>query len=53
MIIDPWGTVVAQCADQTGIAVAPIDLDYLKAMRERIPVWNHRRSDVYGSVGQK
>lgn len=48
MIVDPWGTVVAQCKDGTGIAVAEVDLAFLQTVRTRIPVWQHRRTDVYG-----
>ena len=48
MIVDPWGTVVAQCHDGTGIAVAEVDLAFLESVRTRIPVWQHRRPDVYG-----
>ena len=48
MIVDPWGTVVAQCRDGTGIAVAEVDLAFIESVRARIPVWQHRRPDVYG-----
>lgn len=48
MIIDPWGTVVAQCRDGTGIAVAEVDSAFQDAVRARMPVWQHRRLDVYG-----
>jgi predicted amidohydrolase len=47
MVVDPWGTVVAQCGDGTGIAVAEVDLTFLAGCRSRIPVWQHRRKDVY------
>jgi len=48
MIIDPWGKVVACCADQIGIAVAEVDLDYLDSVRKSIPVFSHRRPDLFG-----
>jgi predicted amidohydrolase len=48
MIIDPWGTVVAQCRDGEGVAVADIDSAWLKGIRARVPVWQHRRPDLYG-----
>jgi predicted amidohydrolase len=48
MIVDPWGTVVAQCRDGEGIAVANIDRAFLEAIRARVPVWPHRRPDIYG-----
>jgi predicted amidohydrolase len=48
MIIDPWGTVVAQCRDGEGIAVCDIDRAFLESIRARVPVWQHRRPDLYG-----
>lgn len=47
MVVDPWGTVVAQCGDGVGICVAEVDLTFLAGVRSRIPVWQHRRTDVY------
>ncbi len=47
MIVDPWGRIVAQCSEGTSIALAFIDLDYLAAVRKRIPVLKHQRPDVY------
>ena len=29
LIVDPWGTVIAQAGEGVGVATAPIDLDYL------------------------
>lgn len=49
MAIDPWGTVVAQCRDGTGISTVAIDRAWLDEVRRRIPVWQHRRPDSYRS----
>jgi predicted amidohydrolase len=51
MIVDPWGTVLAQCSDATspGLAVAEVDLAYLQDVRTRMPVRAHQRPDVYAS----
>ena len=43
MIVDPWGTVVAQIADGAGIAVAELDLGYLAKVRAELPALQHRR----------
>ena len=45
MIIDPWGRIIAQQDDAmaTGIVTAPIDLDYLKSVRQRMPIAEHRQ----------
>jgi predicted amidohydrolase len=47
MIVDPWGTVVAQCSDQEGLAFAEVDHAYLKQVRAQIPMAAHRRPDLF------
>ena len=43
MIIDPWGTIVAEKGAGEGICLAEIELDYIDQVRNAIPVSNHRR----------
>lgn len=43
MIVDPWGTVIAQCGERGDVAVAEIDLAYLMSIREGMPLWSQRR----------
>ena len=43
MIIDPWGTVVAQAPDTVGIVTAEIDLDRLDQIRTELPSLANRR----------
>ncbi|XP_075464060.1 deaminated glutathione amidase isoform X1 [Ascaphus truei] len=50
MVVDPWGLVVAQCQEGTGLCYAEINLPYLNNVRQEMPVQCHRRSDVYGKV---
>jgi predicted amidohydrolase len=48
MIIDPWGTVIAQAGpDGDGVIVAELDLDEQRRIRERLPALEHRRPDAY------
>src|SRR4029077_2517115 len=47
MIIDPWGTVVAQAPDAVGIIHATIDTERVAAVRRQIPVLANRRPEVY------
>ncbi|PLW13970.1 hypothetical protein PCASD_21894 [Puccinia coronata f. sp. avenae] len=63
MIVDPWGTVVAQVPDQvpslpppsaeedaewsTSFALADVDLKALETMRKAMPLLDQRRNDVY------
>ena len=37
VVIDPWGTVVAQAPDGPGVVVADLDLDRVAAMRRQLP----------------
>ena len=43
MIVDPWGTVLAQVPDRTGFALAPVDLDRVAELRRRLPCLEHER----------
>lgn len=47
MIVDPWGTVLAQCSDRDGHALAPLDLDYLDRFRGEFPALANRRPQAY------
>ncbi|XP_076643415.1 ntrilase and fragile histidine triad fusion protein NitFhit [Halictus rubicundus] len=47
MIIDPWGTVVAQCSEKIDIVTAEIDLGLVRQVRENMPCESHRRTDLY------
>ena len=48
MIVDPWGTVIAQAADAVAIVRAELDLNSVTAVRQQIPVLANRRPEVYG-----
>jgi predicted amidohydrolase len=43
LIVDPWGAVIAECGDHTGLAIADLDLDYQDQVRQRLPCLSHRR----------
>ena len=43
MIIDPWGTVLAQAADTVGIMTADLDLDRIEEIRRELPSLANRR----------
>jgi deaminated glutathione amidase len=43
MVVDPWGTVVAEASDQVGFVSAILDLAYLQRVRAAIPCLAHRR----------
>ncbi len=47
MIIDPWGTVIAQAGDGVGIIRADVETDRVAAVRRQIPVLANRRPAAY------
>ena len=53
IIVDPWGTVLAQCPDRDGYALGTLDLDYLDRFREEFPALKNRRPEAYdGGSGE-
>jgi predicted amidohydrolase len=46
MVIDPWGTVLAQAPDVVGVTVADLDLDRLATIRAELPSLANRRLPV-------
>ncbi|MCA9507184.1 MAG: carbon-nitrogen hydrolase family protein [Myxococcales bacterium] len=44
VIVDPWGTLIAQCGNNNDIACAEIDLEYLKNIRTQVPIEHQQRS---------
>jgi len=48
MIVDPWGTVLAQAdGEKPGYIVAELDYSYQDDVRKRIPLLEHRRPKLY------
>ena len=43
MIVDPWGTILAQVADGEGIALAELDFDRQDRLRRELPALDHVR----------
>lgn len=43
MVIDPWGTVLAQVPDGSGLAIVDLDLERLRTVRAELPSLANRR----------
>ena len=43
LIVDPWGTLLAQVADAEGVAVAQLDFDRQDRLRRELPALDHVR----------
>ena len=47
MIVDPWGKIVIEGGDSAMLLTAEIELDLVDEVRQRIPVFDDRRPDLY------
>lgn len=45
MIIDPWGKILALVEEGEGIAIAELDLNYMRDLRRNFPNLTHRKLD--------
>jgi len=43
LIADPWGTIIAECGEHPGYALASIDQGYVEEVRRSLPSLRHRR----------
>jgi deaminated glutathione amidase len=43
LIVDPWGTILAQAPDGEGVICARLDYERLQHLRRSLPVLSHRR----------
>jgi predicted amidohydrolase len=44
LVVDPWGEVLLDMGEQSGVGFAEIDLKRISDVRSRIPALNHRRT---------
>jgi nitrilase len=42
MLVDPWGVVMAQRAQDAGVVLADVDFELIRACRKRLPALQHR-----------
>jgi predicted amidohydrolase len=52
LIVDPWGVVLAQAPDATGVVTATLDLDRLEQIRASLPALANRRPSAYAWPGE-
>lgn len=48
LVVDPWGRVLAEVDEGTGVCVVDLDLALVDSARAAVPSLAHRRPDVYG-----
>ena len=49
-LVDPWGTVVAKADENEQIVYADIDMEFMKSVRQQIPITLQTRKDMYEVV---
>ena len=47
LVVDPWGTVLAQAPDEETVIVADLRAARVDEVRDRLPVLRHRRPEAY------
>ncbi len=47
LVVDPWGRIIARADDREQIVFAELDLSVNEAVRREIPLFKHRRTDLY------
>jgi len=47
LIVDPWGTVLAQAPDTETVISAELDRARLRRIREQLPSLKNRQADAY------
>lgn len=47
-IVDPWGELIVEAGEQPGLFTADLDLSQVEVVRRRIPIFQDRRTDIYG-----
>ena len=53
LIVDPWGTVIAEAPDSGTVVVAELERRRVSEIRSRLPVLTQRRADVYHRFEQQ
>jgi predicted amidohydrolase len=43
LVVDPWGTILAECGEPEGFALARLDFAYQDKVRAALPVLGHRK----------
>lgn len=52
MVVDPWGTIVATASDTETVLTTVIDLDYIAEVRQRWPLLEQRRPQLYRTIAK-
>jgi len=46
-IYDPWGNIISGSGDEEALVLGPVDMESVRNIRKKIPVFENRRPDLY------
>lgn len=52
MVVDPWGVITATAPDTECCLTTTIDLDYIDVVKQRYPLMEQRRPELYQTIGR-
>jgi predicted amidohydrolase len=47
MVVNPYGEIILEMGEEEGVGVVELNIDYLKDVREKLPLIKNRRVDIY------
>jgi predicted amidohydrolase len=47
LVVDPWGTVLADAPDKEGVVTAELDFEHLRKLRKQLPSLANRQPNAY------
>ena len=47
LIINPWGEIISEAGTDEEIIYGSVDLEFLENIRHKLPLLQHRRTDIY------
>jgi predicted amidohydrolase len=53
MIVDPLGEIKSKTEDDPAILYGEINMKYLEEIRERVIIFENRRTDLYSTILKK
>jgi predicted amidohydrolase len=51
MAVDPLGRTLVDLGEKEGLAIVEVDVDLVRDTREKLPLLQNRRTDVYARYG--
>lgn len=51
-LVSPWGEIIKQADEKETLLIEEIDLEYIKKIRNELPLLKHRREDLYKLLGK-